>query len=158
MNQTHIDRHLLEEKIKTTPQKVFLSLYLAVLLGVLLGGRIAVLELTQGTFSRKTLIFIAIIVGVFAFNGFALLTRNRLSYCLLVLFTFMPMWSSLAGAIHLVALIVTGQIATSPADTIVSLIATLQLLTIIALYLALASRTTSYYVWHSPPPPAAPDH
>jgi len=151
MNQTDTDRELLKEKLKSTPQKVFLSLYLAVLLAALHAGRIAILELTQGTFSRKTLLFIAIIIGVFVFNGFALLTRNRLSYCLLVLFAFMSLVGSLVGAVHLVALIVNGQIATSPADTIVSLIATLQLLVVIALYFALASTSTSYYVWYSPP-------
>jgi hypothetical protein len=96
-------------------------------------------------------------IGFFAFNGLSLLTKSRLSFCLLAVFAFLPLLGSLAGAVHLLALIVNGQMATSPADTIVSLIGTVQALVIVALYLALASRATRAYVWTQSPPLVA-DH
>jgi hypothetical protein len=144
------DRELLKQKIRNTPKRVFLSVYLAVLLGVLLALRGILLRVTAGSFSGKSLLFTVLILGFFAFNGLSLLTKSRLAYILIAIFALPPVLGSLAGAVHLLALLATGEIARKLSETIASMVAVLQLLVIAALYLSLLSRTTRSYVWSSP--------
>ena len=141
------DRELLQEKIKNTPKQVFLSLYLALSLGVLLGIRAIILNLAAGRFSARVLLFAAVTIGFFVFTGMGLLTKNRLSYVLITIFAFFPALGSLAGAVHLLALVMTGKIALNPSETIVSVVALLQFSVILALFINLLSRATRSYVW-----------
>jgi len=141
------DRELLEQRIRSTPKQVFLSIGLAVLLGVLLGLRGLLLRVAAGTFSGKSLLFTFLIMAVFAFNGVSLLSKSRLAYILILILALLPLLGSLIGATHLLALLVSGDIATKPAETIASLVAAVQLVVIGALYVSLLWRTTRSYVW-----------
>ncbi|MDX6613629.1 MAG: hypothetical protein QOD75_2815 [Blastocatellia bacterium] len=157
MDQKQIDREPLQQKIKNTPQRVFWSLYLSVLLGLLLGVRATILQVTAATFSVKTLFFTAMMVGFFAFNGLSLLGRSRWSYALLAVFALLPALGSLAGAIHLAALLASGEITSRPSDTIVSIVAVCQLVVIAALYFNLLSKVTRSYIWNAAAAKAAVD-
>jgi hypothetical protein len=111
--------------------------------------RATILQVTAGTFSAKSLIFTAMIVGFFGFNGLSLLSKSRLSYVLLAVSALLPAPGSLAGALHLLALLATGEIASRPSDTIVSIVTLLQLLVIVGLFICLLSKTTRAYVWNT---------
>jgi hypothetical protein len=143
------DREQLKERIRNTPKRVFMSVYLSVLLGVLLALRGILLQFELGTFSGKTLLFSAFIASFFIFNGLSLLTKHRSAYILIVIFALLPALGSLIGAVHLLALLAKGQIASNPIETFASLVAVLQLLVIAVSYFMLLSRTTRDYVWSS---------
>ena len=147
MNPNPTDREQLLQKVRNTPKQVFWSVYLSLLLGVLLAGRAIVLQVTAGTYSGKSLLFTALTVGFFAFNGLGLLSRNKLSYVLLAVFALLPAPGSLVGAVQLLALLATGEFATRASDTIVSIFGLLQLLVIAGLFVSLLSTTTRVYVW-----------
>lgn len=150
MKPNPTDREQILQKVRNTPKRVFWAVYLSVLLGVLLVVRAAILQVTAGTFSGKSLLFTALTVGFFAFNGLSLLGKSRFSYVLLVAFTLLPALGALAGAVHLLALLATGEIASGPSDSIVSFVSLLQLLVIVGLFICLLSRTTRSYVWSGP--------
>jgi len=141
------DREKLEQKIRNTPKQVFLCLYLSVILGVLIGLRAILMRMAAGAFSGKALLFAGITIGFFTFNGMGLLTKNRLAYVLIAVFALLPAPGSLAGAVHLLALLMTGKIAANLSETMASVVALLQFGVILALFINLFSRTTRSYVW-----------
>jgi hypothetical protein len=62
-------------------------------------------------------------------------------------FGYAPALGSLAGALHLPALVVTGKLAVNLSETTASVVALLQVGVILALFINLLSRTTRSYVW-----------
>jgi hypothetical protein len=61
----------------------------------------------------------------------------------------LPLLGSLAGALHLLALLTTGRITVNLSETIASVLAVLQLVVIVALFVSLLSSATRKYVWSS---------
>ncbi|MGH9875667.1 MAG: hypothetical protein ACRD9S_24690 [Pyrinomonadaceae bacterium] len=143
------DRERLKELVKQTPKQVFLALYLSVALGMLLGLRGIFLRMSQGAFSGKSLMFTLLVFGFFTVNGLSLLSRSRWAYVSLAIFSLLPLLGSLAGAVHLLALLVTGSISNNAVETMASAVALLQLIVIVALLSMLLSSATRSYVWSS---------
>ena len=143
------DPELLKEKIKNTPKSVFLALYLSIALGLLLGGRAILVSISVGRSPGKSILFAVIQFAFFTFNGLSLLTRSRWGYMLIAIFALLPLLGSLAGALHLLALFTTGRIAVNLSETIASVLAVLQLVVIVTLFISLLSSATRSYVWSS---------
>jgi hypothetical protein len=141
------DLEKLKEKIRNAPKQVFLSFYLCVILGVLLALRGILLRAALGTFFGNGLLFSAMIAAFFILNGLFLLSKERSAYLLIVILALLPAFGSLVGSVHLLALLVKGEIAVNWLDTFASVVAMLQSLVIVALYFMLLSRTTRSYVW-----------
>ena len=141
------DRELLKEKVKNTPAPVFLSLYLSIALGLLLGVRAILISISVGRSPGKSLLFAVIQFAFFTFNGLSLLTKSRWGYMLIAIFALLPLLGSFAGALHLLALLTTGRIAVNLSETIASVLAVLQLVVIVTLFISLLSSATRSYVW-----------
>ncbi|MEO8435566.1 MAG: hypothetical protein ABI596_11780 [Pyrinomonadaceae bacterium] len=93
----------------------------------------------MGRPTGKSLLFAAITLAFFTFNGLSLLGKSRVSYVLIAIFAFLPLLGSFAGAVHLLALLMTGRIASSLSDTMASVVALLQTIVIVALLVNLFS-------------------
>jgi hypothetical protein len=100
-----------------------------------------------GTVSGKGLLFSVMIAAFFAINGLSLLSKQRSAYLLIAIFALLPAFGSLVGSVHLLALLVKGEISGNWMDTLASVVALLQLLVIAVLYVMLLSRAARSYVW-----------
>ena len=143
------DPELLKEKVKNTPKPVFLALYLSVALGLVLGTRAILVSISVGRSPGKSILFAVIQFAFFTFNGLSLLTKSRWGYMLIAIFALLPLLGSFAGALHLLALLTTGRIAVSPSETTASVLAVLQFVVIVTLFISLLSSATRKYVWSS---------
>lgn len=143
------DPELIREKVKNTPKPVFLALYLSVALGLLLGTRAILMSISVGRSPGKSILFALIQFAFFTFNGLSLLTRSRWGYMLIAIFALLPLLGSLAGSLHLLALLTTGRIAVNLSETVASVLAVLQLVVIVTLFISLLSSATRSYVWSS---------
>lgn len=140
------ERQQLAELFNDVPQNVKRAMLLASLLGLLLGVNGIVTNVATGTFSGKWVFYAVIILMVYASNGLSLLKKGRVGYVLSIVLALLPSLGSLAGSVHLLAMILTGE-AGADLQTLVSIIATLQLLVIVGLLICLVSGSARRFIW-----------
>ena len=107
------------------------------------------MSISVGRSPGKSILFAVIQFAFFTFNGLSLLTRSRWGYMLIAVFALLPLPGSFAGQSDTLALLTTGRIAVNLSETIASVLAVLQFIVIVTLFISLLSSATRKYVWSS---------
>ena len=140
-------RQKLAEVFGSAPKQILKAVVFSIALGFLLPIHAILFALSSGKFSDNTVFFGVIQFFVFLINAVSLPRRSRISYVLIVVFALLPLLGSLAGAVHLLALTVSGNIGVNVFDTLSSIVALFQCATIIALFYYIFSPASRSYVW-----------
>jgi len=154
------ERQQLAQILTDVPGPVKLAMLLALVLGLLLGVNGILTSVAAGTFSAKWVFYAALIFLVYASNGVSLLKKGRLGYVFSIVLALLPLLGSFARSVHLLAMTVKGE-AGANLETLISLIATLQLLAIVGLVICLLAGSTRRFIWRrdqtQPVQPEAPE-
>jgi len=132
------DRELLEARLKSAPWQLHLTVFSAVL-GLLMAIRVVLVSVSAESFSSRTVIFGLIMFGFFATNGLGLIRSSKISYVVVTVFGLLPLLGSLAGVLEL-TVFTLGLKPSSPLETFISFLCSLQFLVIVTLLFALVPR------------------
>ena len=141
------DRELLEARLKSAPWQLHLAVFSAVLLGLLMAIRVSLVSVSVGTFSTRKVVFGLIMFGFFATNGLALIRSSKISYVVVTVFGLLPLLGSLAGVLEL-TVFTLGLKPSSPIETLIAFLCSLQFLVIVTLLFALVTPATRRFVWN----------
>ena len=136
----------LERILTDVPGPVKLAMLLALVLGLLLGINGVLTNVAAGTFAGKWIFYAVLIFLVYVSNGVSLLKKGRVGYVFAIVLALLPLLGSFARSVHLLAMTLKGE-AGANLETLISLIAVLQLLAIVGLLICLMTGRARRFIW-----------
>jgi hypothetical protein len=145
---SNYDREVALAEMRAAPKRVTYACWLSGLLGIVMATRVLVLSAIP---LGRAVPFAALMLFNFVFNGLSILARRRSSHAMVLVFSALPLFGSIAYSVQLLALLLTGAWRTDLRGTLLGLFGIAQTVLIIYLLRNLLSREVLHHVWKQVP-------
>ena len=140
-------RQRLEAQLRAMPARVLRLPWLAALVGLLGAGRMYAQAPATALPTQRPLLLGLAFLAAMLLNGFALLSRSRPGYVIVVALALAPVVGLFAASVHLAALLVSGRYAGQAAVLGACVLSLCQLVLTVILLWHLVTREVRRHVW-----------